>query len=219
MKAARLRLSLGPRWLEAGLLLLLAAVGTSPARADVTIYHSPGDDGAPPNATPIMTNVSETFYLYLDLSGNTSSQSGVACEDGDGAEICGWEVGLRAGPAVRFDSFVPTPGVVSFLEDARHLRANGINAVTPSVEPARIGALTITRTKSTGGTVAARASAVAADLTVKTVAATTVVVVAAPEPRVALMQIVALALVIAMRRHFCASLATRLDFVSPRLTR
>ncbi|MEZ4333169.1 MAG: hypothetical protein R3F35_15520 [Myxococcota bacterium] len=171
-----------PRVLEAFCSALLALVLASPGAAQVLVYHSPGDDGVAAPTPPILdASTPQDLNLWVDLAGSSPTQNGVVCESGDGSELCGWDFTLRASPGVGLYDFIPEPGVVALLE-GRHLRVNGLHASGPSVAPVRIGRLRVVRETSSGGTVAVRGVAVAADLALEELAATTVAEIAVPEP-------------------------------------
>lgn len=153
-----------------------------PVRALVLVYHSPSDDGVAAPTPPVLdASTPQDLNLYVDLAGSAPTQNGVVCESGDGSELCGWDFTLRASPGVGLYDFIPEPGVVALLEGKR-LRVNGLHATGPSTAPVRIGRLRVVRETSSGGTVAVRGVAVAADLSLEELAATTVAEIAMPEP-------------------------------------
>ncbi|MGD8397120.1 MAG: hypothetical protein PVF43_16750, partial [Candidatus Eiseniibacteriota bacterium] len=75
--------------LLAPLLLLISAA----AGAQVVVYHSPDDDGVNPGV-PLQLPVGpwESLFLYVDAGPVGSSGGSIACFNGDGNEMCGFQV-------------------------------------------------------------------------------------------------------------------------------
>lgn len=152
------------------------------APAAVLVYHSPADDGVPAASPPVLdASAPENLDLYVDLPGTGATQSGIACESGDGTELCGWDFTLRASPGVGLYDFLPEAGVVA-QRTGKTLRVNGLHARNPATAPVRIGRLRVVRESESGGTVAVRGVAVAADLSLETLPPTTIAQITVPEP-------------------------------------
>ena len=164
-------------------LLLPAALGMpATAPAAVLVYHSPANDGVPAASPPVLdASAPENLDLYVDLPGTGTTQSGIACESGDGTELCGWDFTLRASPGVGLYDFLPEAGVVA-QRTGKTLRVNGLHARNPATAPVRIGRLRVVRESESGGTVAVRGVAVAADLSLETLPPTTIAQITVPEP-------------------------------------
>ncbi len=165
-----------------GLALPLALTAPAAAPAAVLVYHSPADDGIPAASPPLLdASAPENLDLYVDLTGTGATQSGIACESGDGTELCGWDFTLRASPGVGLYDFLPEAGVVA-QRTGKTLRVNGLHARNPATAPVRIGRLRVVRESESGGTVAVRGIAVAADLSLETLPPTTIAEITVPEP-------------------------------------
>lgn len=157
------------------------ALAARPA-TKVLVYHSPANDGGAAPAPPVLdASTPQSLDLYVDLEGSRPTQKGVACESGDGSELCGWDFTFRASPGVELEDFAPEPGVDALL-DGKTLRVNGLHAKGPSTAPVRIGRLRVVRETPSGGTVVVRGVAVAADLSLVELAPTTVAEIVLPEP-------------------------------------
>lgn len=189
------------------LALVLAGIGLATlldaraAVAQVLVYHSPADDGVAAPAPPVLdAGVPQDLFLYVDLPGTAATQNGVACESGDGTELCGWDFTLRASPGVGLLDFEPQPGIVALLA-GKQLRVNGLHATGSSTAPVRIGRLRIVRETPSGGTVAVRGVAVKADLSLVELASTTVAEISVPEPAAGLVLVVGGGLLVAAARR------------------
>lgn len=161
--------------------LLLAFTTSAAANSDV--YHSVSDDGVAPGGTPVLPAPAGWLKLYVDRTTTGQSGVGTPCVDGDGEEICAWQVAIEAGPGVAFGAFLPQPGV-EYVLTADELRANALHGLSPDVEPIRLGALAVISTNpATGGDVTlASAQVVTADFALEPVAPKTLAVVPVPEP-------------------------------------
>jgi hypothetical protein len=159
------------------------------AQAQAVFYHSPSNDGSFPAVTPVLSYPGPAWlHLYVDVAGNAPTTIGVACDDGDGDEICGWHVSLTAGPGAELIFFVAAPNVQYALSPAQ-LTATGVDAMTPGVDPVWIGDLIVQSSDpATGGDIEATGlHVVKADLSVQHVARATVVTIPVPEPASGLM--------------------------------
>jgi hypothetical protein len=161
----------------------VALAGTASGQS--VLYHSPAGDGAPPASPPptLATTGPEWLNLYVDRSAGGATATGVPCEDGEGEEVCGWEVVLKATPGAAFEAFSPSDGV-EFVLTPTEFKANGLSAVAPGTDPLLLGYLGVESTDAlTGGTISVESgSVVTSDLSLDPIAADDVAVVPLPEP-------------------------------------
>jgi len=136
-----------------------------------------------PSGTPVLPAPADWLTLYVDRTTTGQSGAGTPCVDGDGEEICAWQVLIEAGPGVSFGAFAPEPGVAYVLA-AGELRANGLHGLSAGIEPIRLGALAVISTNpATGGDVTlASAQVVTADFALEPVAPKTLATIPVPEP-------------------------------------
>jgi len=122
--------------------IVSAALVPFDAIAQNMVYHSPNDDGFNPGfALNLPIGPSESLYLYLDAGAN-GSQNGTACSDGDGRELCGYQVVADALGGAFFVDFIPESNVVHSLTSSQ-LNANGLFGLNPALGPVRIGELKV----------------------------------------------------------------------------
>jgi len=128
----------------AGWLLGALLLGVMPGARAADLFHSPGDTGAPPTGVPTLAaSPEEHVYLYLD-AGGTASALGSPCLDGEGDEICAWEIDLSTVGPVSLQSFLPDPGrdvVWNFTGSS--LRATGGEAIDGELGPLRLGEIVL----------------------------------------------------------------------------
>lgn len=150
----------------------------SQAGAQVRVYHSPGNDGLDPGGTaPVDPSSSVTLHLYIDNPGD-ETLTGSVCEDGDGSELCGYDLTLEALGGIQLTSFSEVADTTFSLTQAR-LRLNAVEAIDGVVGPIHVGDLLINA--STGTTVNLTAgSALDASLTLVPIAPRSLISV--PEP-------------------------------------
>jgi hypothetical protein len=139
-------------------LTLMAALFSLDARAQSVVYHSPNDNGVNPGIVfDLPLSVGEPLNLYLD-AGALESQSGTACNDGDGREVCGYDIDIDALGSAYFTNFVPGPNVVSTVTPSK-AKINGIFSLNPALGAVKIGQLSAASSDEngavmmTGGTV------------------------------------------------------------------
>lgn len=133
---------------QLALALLVLLLSSAVANALPTIFHSPNDDGEPaPGLASVALGV-QTLHLYID--GGSQASSALPCEEGDGDEVCTWEVSIVPTGDVTFQGFNNASGVESNL-DSSLLRAIGGNPFTGDLGPTKMGDLTINSVA--GGTV------------------------------------------------------------------
>jgi hypothetical protein len=121
---------------------ILLAPATPLLAAGPVVYHSPADDGL--GGPPLVLDPGiHSIFLYLSV-GLAQTAAGTACFDGDGDEICGFDVALLAENGSVIQSFTPTGNVVSAQPSPTELRLNGLNLQpTGAVSPIRIGTVVV----------------------------------------------------------------------------
>ena len=170
---------IGARLVGVALAAFLAA---NDALAELKVYSSPNDDGIDPGEPLEIPEGSppESLYLYID-SGSQASGSGVVCSDGDGDELCGFEVTVDALGGTSFVEFLPQLGIIYQLNPTR-LRANGLFALDPQAIPRRIGELRV-QSATAGGAVSLTAGrAIGAALQSASVPQSLLATTPVPEP-------------------------------------
>lgn len=159
--------------------LAALAVCAMPAAA-TQVYHSPNDDGAPAAGQPTIAEGGlQAVYLYVD-GGASASAPGTACDSGQGDEVCGFAVSLSGAGGLTFDSFSGDGGADLMVnESATTVVINGLDPVSPTPGPKRIGVLMVNAVNG-GSVVNDGGEVVAADLGSEVLASETVAFV--PEP-------------------------------------
>lgn len=171
--------TVGKRLARIAISLILVVGWSASARAQNMVYHSPNDDEVDPGTSvQLPIGPSESLFLYLD-AGNQGSQSGIACNDGDGRELCGYDVKVDAVGGANFVDFIPESGVVHLLTPTQ-LRANGLFATAPILGPVRIGELKVALTDEASEVVVTGGQVVLSALQIETIAQS--VIADAPEP-------------------------------------
>ena len=126
-----------------GLLLSCVCLGwlAGPALAVTSVYYSPNDDGLP-GSTQLPPGPVHSVYLYID--GGPSASAGNACDEGQGDEVCGYDLEVTALDGLILSSFNADPGanlLVNF--SASSMRVNGLDSQSPTPGPHRIGELLV----------------------------------------------------------------------------
>jgi len=180
-------------------LLSFIALFAPLAAGEPLVYHSPGDDGTIPGATPTLPSPGpEWVYLYAD-AGSQPSAPGTACTTGTGDELCAWNL-LIEGQGVEFLEFQGTGGVVWNLTPGS-LRVNGVDAIAPTPDPIRLGQLRVVSTSPAGGSVlVSGVDAATAALELATIPSGTLAFVPVPEPGGRVMLVSGILAVCAMSR-------------------
>ena len=127
--------------------------------------------------------VGDEAHYYVCITPGTTESSGEACEDGDGDELCAYNVTLEATGALLFSAFDPTStrdGVVVAKRESQRINANGLPN-QPILEPAPIGQLSIASAEP-GGSITARGKQVGAKLQIESIPAQVIVTVPEPSP-------------------------------------
>jgi hypothetical protein len=122
-------------------IVLAAAILAGQAMAaPPTIFHSPNDDGISGGSPGVIEpGVSQMVHLYLQGGVNATS-IGEACNDGDGEEVCGFDLLLEAQGGPSFSNFVPVVGTVWAL-DPSSLRFNGGDFADGTLGAVKLGDL------------------------------------------------------------------------------
>ena len=123
------------------LLLTCVCLWVGPALAVTTVYHSPNDDGLP-GSTQIPSGGVQSVYLYID--GGLSASAGNACNEGQGDEVCGYDLEVTGLSGLTLSSFNADAGanlLVNF--SATSMRLNGLDTQSPTTGPHRIGELLV----------------------------------------------------------------------------
>jgi hypothetical protein len=121
-------------------MALVMVLSASEASAQTAVFHSPNDNGQNPlliHNLPI--GPGESLFLYLD-AGAIASQNGVPCNDGDGREVCGYDIQVEALGTTFFVDFVPEANVVYNLTPTK-VKINGLFSLNPALGAIRIGEL------------------------------------------------------------------------------
>ena len=175
--------------------VLVSSLVGSPALAS-QIFHSPNDDGLP-GAPQVPTGGVQSVFLYID-GGAVTTTTGDACHDGDGDEVCGFDLELTGLSGLTFSVFNADAGtdlLVNFA--AGSVRINGLDSVSPPTGPIRIGELVVNAVAS--GTVELTSGEViGADLGSEVLPTQTLVSV--PEPSQLLMLAGGLGLLLGLAR-------------------
>ncbi len=112
-----------------------------PALAVTSVYHSPNDDGLP-GSTQIPSGGVQSVYLYID--GGPSASAGNACNEGQGDEVCGYDLEVTGLSGLTLSSFNADAGanlLVNF--SATSMKLNGLDTQSPTPGPHRIGELLV----------------------------------------------------------------------------
>jgi hypothetical protein len=166
--------------------LTLATVLSGIAGAEAMVYHSAADDGSVPAVVPTLPSSGpEWIHLYVDADGTAVTITGSPCQDGDGDELCGFQVSLRAGAGTEILDFVPAGAVYHTLAGGT-LHANAIDPIAPDTAAMKVGDLLVQSTSpATGGTIDATGHVViTAGLDSHIVVEGPIAMVPAPEPGV-----------------------------------
>jgi hypothetical protein len=110
--------------------------------APPTIFHSPNNDGISGGSPGVIEpGTSQMVHLYLQGGVNATS-IGEACNDGNGEEVCGFDLLLEAQGGPSFSNFVPVGDTVWAL-DPSSLRFNGGNFVSGTLGTVKLGDLIV----------------------------------------------------------------------------
>lgn len=182
------------------ILLWLVCFGwfAGPALAVTSVYHSPDDDGLP-GSTEIPAGGMQPVYLYID-AGAVASETGSACNDGQGDEVCGYDLevtGLNGLTFLLFSADVDADLLVN--SSGASMKVNGLDTQSPTPGPQRIGELLViaavgSELELTSGEV------VGADLGSEMLSTTTLVTVPEPGQLLLLGSGIGLLIVLARRR-------------------
>ena len=127
------------------LLALLLASSTGSAK----VYQDPTGTGNTDGGIAALDEIDTPLVLNIFIEdGNDPTITGTACEDGDGEEICGGDIEVRATGLVEIDSISnPGPGDTVFNHiDATRGKANYLDAINPDTAPIHIVTVTVSAT-------------------------------------------------------------------------
>jgi hypothetical protein len=132
----------------AGLARWLAALGAipiaiAPAALAFDVFHSPADNGVSGGIAPLAEGAN-ALKVWVS-NGTTPTTSGVVCVNGNGAEVCGWDLKTECIGACTFTGFDPGGAdVVWNIEPGQKIfDSNGGNPINPTPAPERQGMLTV----------------------------------------------------------------------------
>ncbi len=187
--------------------LLILLFGLPTASTASILFHSSADNGVA-NAV-VAEGTGQAIFLYIE-SGVVASAPGAACDSGGGDEICGYDIDLTGVGGLTITAFVPEPSanLVTNL-NAGTLKINGLDSVSPTAGPQRIGELTFDGT--IGATLEVDAELVGADLSIETLSASTVVTV--PEPQFMILLIAGALMLVALRTRRAKATAIALSLL------
>jgi hypothetical protein len=125
-------------------------LGLGSAHAQPTVYDLTAGPG---EITPLIPNSNPTLDIYID-SGATPTSAGVACENGNGDELCAIDVELSlTGPGVIDGFMAPATGPTVVYEPfelvdfpTSKVRLNVLQSISPPTPPTpqNLGALSVT---------------------------------------------------------------------------
>lgn len=176
------------------LFVVLVSARTSPTRAAESplVYHSLLTDHGDPGIATLATGT-QTLELYLEIgtvATNTVQQT--ICVDGEGDEVCGFTLGLKASGGISIVEFCPNgvcaPGLVHHLDTTSGLLR--INRLGPAIDqvqtPFYVGRLTLQVGTTAGDlSVASESQAVSARLNVLPIRDDGPIAISLPEPATA----------------------------------
>ena len=139
-------------WAVRSIALLAAALGLLARPADATLAVFADDDGNNNGVVTLDTQALHVLEIWIDKQGATTSLD--ACNDaegqGEGDEICGYDVLIKVGGSGCLDDFKPDSGAVVYHPPSvdldcttPELQAALVNTNPTSSGPLRIGWLTI----------------------------------------------------------------------------
>jgi len=178
-------------------LLLICVFWALPAMG-TDVFHSPADDGQPAAGAPtIPEGGTQSVHLYVD-GGATASAPGSACDTGVGDEVCGFTVTLTGLSGLTISSFTPDGGADLVVnQSAGQIVINGLDPVSPTPGPQRIGELSVNAVTS-GAVELTSGEVIRADLGLEVLPTQTLVSV--PEPTEMALWIAGASLLAAMGR-------------------
>ena len=109
-------------FLKSASLAVMVFLAPMTAMAQVTVFHSPNDDGTAPAEIVEVAPGAHTLHIYLQTGSTPSTVD--PCNAGDGDEICQWLVHVNAQGPITFPAFTPV-GDVRYRLDPSELSATG----------------------------------------------------------------------------------------------
>ncbi len=179
----------------------LCAAGLASATEPV-VFHSPTDDGA---GAPgfVLTAPNATLNLWLRPGDVPSESSQIVCVNGNGDEICGFDLVLLASGSFRLSSFEPDSenDVVAGPVSATDLRLNRVAGLNPDSAPVRIGTLSVFRLSDDPGELRVSPESLAVDASGELISISDEEAIALPEPSGALGLVAGACTLVALRRR------------------
>lgn len=119
------------------------ASGDPLAGSTISVFDSQDQSGTVPELPSFIGNgpTNSLLYLYIDVPG-TPTSIGSVCVNGDGSEICGYDLIIEATGGVEFVAFTPASGIVGTSSQTR-LRLNALHATTGLLGTSFVGSLEI----------------------------------------------------------------------------
>lgn len=162
--------------------LLLVLGHASAASSAVNVFHSPNDDGERGGGALILPiNSTRQLDLWIER-GTAPTGTGLACANGDGDEICAWDVFVELSGDVSIVSWSPEDPGTQGAPAGSMLKINGL-VESPAAGPLRLGRLVVTAGTSDGEVSATGNRIVNADQKLEDVSGSTIARV--PEPALA----------------------------------
>jgi hypothetical protein len=175
--------------------------------APPTIFHSPNNDGISGGSPGVIEpGTSQMVHLYLQGGVNATS-IGEACNDGNGEEVCGFDLLFEARNGVSFSSFVPDGDTVMALAPSS-FRFNGGDFASGTLGPVKLGDLVVFA--PLGGSIDL-ATGQTADSALGLVDLTASTLLIVPEPSTHLLLSAGMTGLLALYRRRQGRMASRLD--------
>jgi hypothetical protein len=197
------------------IVLATAILAGQAIAAPPTIFYSPNDNGVSGGSPGVIEpGVSQMVHVYLQGGVNATS-IGERCNDGDGEEVCGFDLLLEAQGGVSFSNFVPAGDTVRAL-DPSSLRFNGGDFASGTLGTVKLGDLVVEA--QLGGSIDL-ADGQTADAALGLVDLTPSTLLIVPEPSRHLLLSAGLTALLVLYRRRQGRMASRLDGYLPRRIR
>jgi len=178
-------------WAVRSIALLAAALGLLARPADATLAVFADDNGVNNGVVALDTQALHVLEIWIEKDEGMGTSLD-ACNDaegqGEGDEICGYDVLIKVGGSGCLDAFVPDSGAVIYHPPSQdlncttpELQAAFVNTGPTSSDPLRIGWLTVNAVGASAAKVEVLGEhIVAADLALEEIPQATITYV--PEP-------------------------------------